>query len=107
MSAYKIQMPGNYPEENIQHTEQGERLKSRIQLPSPNIQRTHICSTALCTEFLHDIAQKLEKCSFYINSLMSLCMAWLSLHQFDETCQCSAALSVPNMAEICQEIWKL
>ena len=29
-SAYKIQTPGNYPEENIQHTEQGESLKSRI-----------------------------------------------------------------------------
>jgi hypothetical protein len=27
--AYKIQMPGNYPEENIQYTEQGESLKSR------------------------------------------------------------------------------
>jgi hypothetical protein len=30
-SAYKIQTPGNYPEENIQHTEHGESLKSRIQ----------------------------------------------------------------------------
>jgi hypothetical protein len=29
-SAYKIQMPGNYPEENIQHTEQKESFKSRI-----------------------------------------------------------------------------
>jgi len=29
-SAYKIQTPGNYPEENIQHTEHGENLKSRI-----------------------------------------------------------------------------
>jgi len=29
-SAYKIQTPGNYPEENIQHTKQGEILKSRI-----------------------------------------------------------------------------
>jgi hypothetical protein len=29
-SAYKIQTPGNHPEENIQHTEQGESLKSRI-----------------------------------------------------------------------------
>jgi hypothetical protein len=29
MSAYKIQTPGNYPEENIQHTEHGESLKSR------------------------------------------------------------------------------
>jgi hypothetical protein len=28
-SAYKIQMPGNYPEGNIQHTEHGESLKSR------------------------------------------------------------------------------
>jgi len=28
MSAYKIQTPGNYPEENIQHTEHGESLKS-------------------------------------------------------------------------------
>jgi hypothetical protein len=30
MSAYKIQTPGNYPEENIQHTEHGESLKWRI-----------------------------------------------------------------------------
>jgi hypothetical protein len=29
-STYKIQMPGNYTEENIQHTEHGESLKSRI-----------------------------------------------------------------------------
>jgi hypothetical protein len=26
-SAYKIQTPGNHPEENIQHTEHGESLK--------------------------------------------------------------------------------
>jgi hypothetical protein len=29
-SAYKIQTPGNYPEENTQHTEHGESLKSKI-----------------------------------------------------------------------------
>jgi hypothetical protein len=29
MSAYKIQMPGNYPEESIQHLQHGESLKSR------------------------------------------------------------------------------
>jgi len=29
-SAYKIQTPGNYPEENIQHSEHDESLKSRI-----------------------------------------------------------------------------
>jgi hypothetical protein len=26
-SAYKIQTPGNYPEENIQHTEHGEKFE--------------------------------------------------------------------------------
>jgi hypothetical protein len=29
-SAYKIQTPGNHPEENIQHTEHGESLKSGV-----------------------------------------------------------------------------
>jgi len=29
-SAYKIQTPGNYPVESIQHSEHGESLKSRI-----------------------------------------------------------------------------
>jgi hypothetical protein len=29
-SAYKVQTSGNYPEENIQHTENGESLKSRV-----------------------------------------------------------------------------
>jgi hypothetical protein len=32
MSAYKIQTPGNYPEENIQHTEHGKSLKSKLQV---------------------------------------------------------------------------
>ena len=32
-SAYKIQTPGNYPEESIQHTEHGESLESRILIP--------------------------------------------------------------------------
>jgi hypothetical protein len=31
-SAYKIQTPGNNPEENIQHTEHDESLKSKILL---------------------------------------------------------------------------
>ena len=29
-SAYKLQTPGNYPKESIQHTEYAESLKSRI-----------------------------------------------------------------------------
>jgi hypothetical protein len=31
-SAYKIQTPGNYPEESIQHSEHGESLKTRTSL---------------------------------------------------------------------------
>jgi len=31
-SAYKIQTPGNYPEETIQHSENGGSLKSRIKV---------------------------------------------------------------------------
>jgi len=31
-SAYKIQTPGNYPEESKQHSEHGESLKSTIQI---------------------------------------------------------------------------
>jgi len=30
MSAYKIQTPGNYPEESVQHSEHDESAKSRI-----------------------------------------------------------------------------
>src|SRR5215475_2760653 len=33
-SAYKIQTPGNYPEESIQHSEHGESLKSGNKLIS-------------------------------------------------------------------------
>jgi hypothetical protein len=33
-SAYKIQTTGNYPEENIQHSQHGESLKSRRLLAS-------------------------------------------------------------------------
>jgi hypothetical protein len=29
-SAYKIQAPGNYPEQSIQHSENSENLKSRV-----------------------------------------------------------------------------
>jgi len=37
-SGYKIQMPGNYPEESIQHSEHDESLKSRkFYTITPNI----------------------------------------------------------------------
>jgi hypothetical protein len=31
-SAYKVQTPGNYPEENIEHTEHGESLKLKTKV---------------------------------------------------------------------------
>jgi len=37
MSAYKIQPPGNYPEENVQHSEHSESLKTRITFFVANI----------------------------------------------------------------------
>jgi hypothetical protein len=38
-SAYKIQTPGNYSEENIQHSQHGESLKSRILLLVKQVNR--------------------------------------------------------------------
>jgi hypothetical protein len=35
-SAYKIQTPGNYPEESIQHSEHGESFKSGTHSVGPN-----------------------------------------------------------------------
>jgi len=44
MSAYKIQMPGNYPEESIQHSEHGESLKSRTDLHSDAYSESRQCT---------------------------------------------------------------
>ena len=40
-SAYKIQTPGNYPEENKQHTEHGKSLKSRTDILSQDCTQRH------------------------------------------------------------------
>jgi hypothetical protein len=57
MSAYKIQTPGNYPEESIQHSEHGESLKSRVSKPTLFTDDTSIIfsnseSTYYATEFI-------------------------------------------------------
>jgi len=42
-SAYKIQTPGNYPEESVQHSKHGESLKSRIAINPLNAELNPIC----------------------------------------------------------------
>jgi hypothetical protein len=58
MSAYKIQTPGNYPEESIQRTEHGESLKSRMPIifcqinlkaPRTTLSETHAENNLLLT----------------------------------------------------------
>jgi hypothetical protein len=44
----KIQTPGNYPEENIQHTEHGESLKSGIELFAERLEAVQVSNN---TEF--------------------------------------------------------
>ena len=41
-SAYKLQTPGNYPKESIQHTEHGESLKSKsVSINTPPFHSKH------------------------------------------------------------------
>ena len=48
-SAYKIQTPGNYPKESIQHREHGESLKLRIQRAFLNkvCVRSRVCACSV------------------------------------------------------------
>ena len=46
-SAYKLQTSGNYPKENIQHTEHGECLKSRNEIHCGSF---HCKGQVLCTK---------------------------------------------------------
>jgi hypothetical protein len=52
-SAYKIQTPGNYPEENIKHTENGESLKS-------DMFACNFCKILKCNN-LSTVLQRCEK----------------------------------------------
>jgi len=46
MSAYKVQTPGNYPEESIQHSEYSESLKSRKHVYVRHKLRNSVTSTS-------------------------------------------------------------
>ena len=57
-SAHKIQTPGNYPEESIEPTEQGESLKSRS-LSSPEVEFLNLYKLGTnAPTFLGDYAEK-------------------------------------------------
>ena len=68
-SAYKIQTPGNYPEENIQHTEHGESLKSRT---------TRLGPGEIKTGYLPYTQQLLHQLSQVALYLISCCIAGTS-----------------------------
>ena len=46
--AYKIWMPGNYPEERTQHSEHGKSLKSRINYEMFIKQKKFKCNSNKC-----------------------------------------------------------
>jgi len=74
-SAYKIQTPGNYPEESIQHSEQGECLKSRIQIICVfNHKWRTLNVTSACTEQESNYLNKSGKYKCFI--LIILCAFW-------------------------------
>jgi hypothetical protein len=56
-SAHKIQTPGNYPEESIQHSEQSESLKARSILFVIVIGKIAKSDCLLCHALLHGTAQ--------------------------------------------------
>jgi len=59
-SAYKIQRPGNYPEESIQHTEQGESLKSRKSVNYLQENIIEISSNGKCLKMKADTAVEMH-----------------------------------------------
>jgi hypothetical protein len=64
-SAYKIQTPGNYPEESIQHSEHGESLKSRKQT---NI----LIKKSICTYRCIMVVQKAACCRLHKTTISRL-----------------------------------
>jgi len=78
-SAYKIQMPGNYPEENIQHTEQGESLKSRRIHKFPALLLT-LCISLITV--LHERSHTMESVEKQFLSQTKVYMNHFKVHTF-------------------------
>ena len=63
--AYKIQMPKNYPEENIQHTEHGESLKLKIVGYIVSLLRTVSCCEPFMINYRFlEVMSELQKYMF-------------------------------------------
>jgi hypothetical protein len=88
MSAYKIQMPGNYPEESTQHWEHGESLKSRkkshclVLIKERFYHRTegkqYWMGSATDFSILRCFQHGMTRCSFGITYLKVSCWMWSS-----------------------------
>jgi hypothetical protein len=68
MLAYKIQTPGNYPEESIQHSEHGESLKSRT-----------------CQIALRDLSDFCLDSSHLLSLVMTFCIISLYMYYEEES----------------------
>ena len=79
-SAYKIQMPGNYPEENIQHTEHGESLKSRKTNLMHDLFLVHFVNLYMFRAYLGPSSGGTTVCIqqlvFFLNGCLLSCLDW-------------------------------
>jgi hypothetical protein len=68
--ACKIQTPGNYPEESIQHLERGESLKSRISVNCLQENIIEISSSEKCLKMKGDTIVEMHillSCVFFFH----------------------------------------
>jgi hypothetical protein len=88
MLAYKIQMPGNYPEETIQHSEQGKSLKPNITFTSERVYANARWKTPIEINFIHSGDKEMR----FLDMLHNLCFIF---HQIPFISQ--VHLFCPNM----------
>jgi hypothetical protein len=67
-SVYKLQTPGNYPEENTQHSEHGESLKSRMKELTGTAEKKLLTSVAGCVLCEHTTNEISEICNLNLSS---------------------------------------
>jgi hypothetical protein len=116
-SAYKLQTPGNYPEESIQYSEQGESLKSRNQLKFEAVKGVILTALLYINQILIDCDRY---CHLLRRTALSL-TAWLGLSylrffyiyiylqhaplQCNTTCSGDLVISIVLLTFICHEYY--